>query len=480
MVNLLINLGIIVGVILVFNIIIFVHELGHYWAAKWRGLKIERFQIWFGKPIWSKTIGGVQWGLGSIPAGGFVALPQMAPMEAIEGSNSSDEPLPPISATDKIIVAFAGPLFSMLLALLVAFGVWQVGKPANVLTSTTVGYVLPGKPAAEAGLKPGDNIIAVNGNPVDCFGGRIDTGIRESVMLSEGDTIRFTVERPGEENPIDIRMGFQIPDTKWWERRETRRVGYIFAEKAIVGQVLENSPAALAGLKTGDVITQMNGEKLWSPNQLIHLPKSDQPIQLTVDRGGESLQMQITPALPAQPADAKPMLGIGWLPDEKVYNGEIVYPTPMESISDSMGMMKRTLQAVTSSKSDIGVQHLAGPIGIGKSYFEMFKSQEGWRLALWFTVIFNVNLAVLNMMPFPVLDGGHITLAILEKIAGKPVNIKVLEVIQMSFVAVLFSLFIYVTSKDIGSFIPGQKAEKQLPVKFADPAASAQPAAVSE
>ncbi|MBK1792442.1 RIP metalloprotease RseP [Persicirhabdus sediminis] len=480
MVNLLINLGIIVGVILVFNIIIFVHELGHYWAAKWRGLKIERFQIWFGKPIWSKTIGGVQWGLGSIPAGGFVALPQMAPMEAIEGSNSSDEPLPPISATDKIIVAFAGPLFSMLLALLVAFGVWQVGKPANVLTSTTVGYVLPGKPAAEAGLKPGDNIIAVNGNPVDCFGGRIDTGIRENVMLSEGDTIRITVERPGEENPIDLRMGFKIPDTRFWERKATRQIGYRPAEKSIVGLVLENSPAQVAGVKVGDVVVSMNGEKLWSSSQLVALAETAELIRLEVLRGDETLELSLVPIKPTQPSKAKPELGIRWSPDLDFYNGEIVYPTPMESISDSMGMMKRTLQAVTSSKSDIGVQHLAGPIGIGKSYFEMFKSQEGWRLALWFTVIFNVNLAVLNMMPFPVLDGGHITLAILEKIAGKPVNIKVLEVIQMSFVAVLFSLFIYVTSKDIGSFIPGQKAEKQLPVKFADPAASAQPAAVSE
>src|SRR6056297_1308746 len=100
----------IILVILIFNLIIFVHELGHFWAAKWRGLKIDRFQIWFGKPLWSKTINGVQYGLGWIPAGGFVALPQLAPMEAIEGENrESSEPLPPISPLDKIIVAFAGP-----------------------------------------------------------------------------------------------------------------------------------------------------------------------------------------------------------------------------------------------------------------------------------------------------------------------------------------------------------------------------------
>ena len=85
-------------VLTVFNIIIFVHELGHFWAAKWRGLQIDRFQIWFGKAIWKKEINGVQYGLGWIPAGGFVALPQMAPMEALEGEASARAPLPPISA----------------------------------------------------------------------------------------------------------------------------------------------------------------------------------------------------------------------------------------------------------------------------------------------------------------------------------------------------------------------------------------------
>src|SRR6266545_8191318 len=99
--------------LLALNLLIFVHELGHFWAARWRGLKIERFAIWFGKPIWKKKIGGVEFCLGSIPAGGYVSLPQMAPMDMIEGKGEEKkEPLPPISSRDKIIVAFAGPLFS--------------------------------------------------------------------------------------------------------------------------------------------------------------------------------------------------------------------------------------------------------------------------------------------------------------------------------------------------------------------------------
>src|SRR5512147_2269008 len=112
---------ILLEVLLLFNLLIFVHELGHFLAARWRGLKIERFAIWFGKPIWKTTINGVEYCLGSIPAGGYVSLPQMATMETIEGrSDTPSDPLPSISPLDKIIVAFAGPLFSFLLALVFA------------------------------------------------------------------------------------------------------------------------------------------------------------------------------------------------------------------------------------------------------------------------------------------------------------------------------------------------------------------------
>src|SRR3954465_10162387 len=124
-------LFVILEVVVLFNLLIGVHELGHFLAARWRGLKVERFAIWFGKPIWKTKINGVEYALGSIPAGGYVSLPQMAPMEVIEGKTegASTEPLPPISALDKIIVAFAGPLFSMGLALVFAVVVWIVGRP---------------------------------------------------------------------------------------------------------------------------------------------------------------------------------------------------------------------------------------------------------------------------------------------------------------------------------------------------------------
>src|SRR3954469_8590564 len=123
---------IIFEVLALFNLLIVVHELGHFLAARWRGLYIEKFGVWFGKPIWKKTINGVQYSLGSLPFGGFVALPQLAPMDIIEGKADVErQQLPPVKAFDKIIVAVAGPFFSLLLALAFACVVWVVGYPVS-------------------------------------------------------------------------------------------------------------------------------------------------------------------------------------------------------------------------------------------------------------------------------------------------------------------------------------------------------------
>ncbi|HJY54289.1 MAG TPA: site-2 protease family protein, partial [Candidatus Udaeobacter sp.] len=164
---------ILLEVLILFNLLIVVHELGHFLAARWRGLYIEKFGVWFGKPIWKKTINGVQYSLGSLPFGGFVALPQLAPMDIIEGKADVDRAkLPKISALDKIIVAVAGPVFSLLLALFFAGIVWAVGHPVSEGDSTTVvGYVMPGSPAEKAGLQPGDKILSVDGKPVRRFMG---------------------------------------------------------------------------------------------------------------------------------------------------------------------------------------------------------------------------------------------------------------------------------------------------------------------
>ena len=456
---------VILVVILIFNVIIFVHELGHFLAARWRGLEVERFQIWFGKPIWKKTHNGVQYGLGWIPFGGFVALPQMATMEAIEGENEG-KVLPPAKPIDKIIVAFAGPLFSFLLAFATAFAVWGVGKPDTRINTTTIGYVKKDSPAMKAGLLAGDTILTINGNTVDSFRGNMDTGVIENIITSEGEEISFVIKRPGIEKPLTIHSKFDIPKTAWFERSGMRQVGIGYRERVTIGSVVENGPAAEAGIVEDDVILTVDGKPATSMMLLFEAAKSAQPTTLTLQRGDEEITVTLTARPPLPPRDDHAAFGMGFKFDESILSHEMIHPGPWQQIKDSAAVMKKTISLVASKFSSIGVDQLAGPVGIGKGYYQMLTSSaDGWKLALGFTVLFNINLAILNMLPFPVLDGGHITLSIMEIIARRPVKARVLEFVQTGFVLLIFGLFLYITSKDIGSFFGGGKAKQEM--KFA-------------
>src|SRR5688572_4533508 len=252
---------IILEVLLLFNLLIFVHELGHFLAARWRGLKVERFAIWFGKPIWKKEIGGVEYVLGTIPAGGYVSLPQMAPMDAIEGkADKPREPLPPVSALDKTIVAFAGPLFSFGLAIAFALIVWVVGRPVSESETTTIiGEVEKGSVAEKAGLQAGDKVVSVDNKPVTKFFG-MGSSVIWRVVRSEGATIPIQVQRG------DKVLSFEVAPvrekTKPWQRKSLRQIPIDSARTPIVNIVATNSPAHRAGLKRGDEIVEVNGVKL--------------------------------------------------------------------------------------------------------------------------------------------------------------------------------------------------------------------------
>ena len=454
------------AVVMSFNLIIFVHELGHFLAARWRGLKIERFQIWFGSPIWKKEINGVQYGLGWIPAGGFVALPQMAPMEAIEGSNSAAKSLPAITPLDKIIVAFAGPLFSMLLALLAGVVVWGVGKPADFIPTNQVGFLIPGSPAQKAGLQIGDKIVAINDAPVNGFQGSLNS-ITESIVLSRGSEISYTVKREGSNDLLTLRSGFETEKTRWFQRGGLRQVGIIPAGDAVVATVYKNSPAADSGIAVGDKILTIDGFKLHSLQQFSQylIDQKWTAVRLGLQSSaGVTREVSLTPERPVKPADSNPMMGILWA-DPNYVDTTIVHPSPIRQVSDSLKMMWTTITSVISPSSSIGVGHLSGPVGIAKLQYQLLQMDDGWRRILAFMVLFNVNLAVLNMMPFPVLDGGHITLAILEKLSGRPVKAKALEILQTACALALMSLMLFVTSKDIGDGF-GQSEQKREEVVF--------------
>jgi regulator of sigma E protease len=163
-----------------------------------------------------------------------------------------------------------------------------------------------------------------------------------------------------------------------------------------------------------------------------------------VERDGKHFDVRVKPALLPTQGEKKYRIGIQWA--DKM---TIAHPGPLEQIHDSITSTLNTIAAVASPKSDIKLQHLSGPVGIVRIYYLLFQSDYGWRLALWFSVILNVNLAILNMFPIPVLDGGHIVLGIIESVRRKPLNTRVLEVVQGFCTVVIISLIIYITFFDV-------------------------------
>lgn len=459
-------------VLMVFNLMILVHEWGHFLAARWRGLKVEAFYIWFGKPIWKKTINGVEYGLGSIPAGGFVKLPQMAPMDAIEGGSSSDEPLPPIKPLDKIIVAFAGPLFSFGLAVFFAFLVSWLGKPqSEPFVTTTIGYVAKEGPAAKAGLKPGDKILSIDGHPIRRFEGFVDS-VRWGVIASEGEEIQFEVERPGEGVKL-IAVSSKWPDlerekTAWWrsifDRPALREVGIAGKETPMVGRVLEDGPAHDAGLQPRDQILTVDGQPLLYRVQFAEYleTKKGEPVELKILRAGQEMAVTLKPRLPdvwtSTEEKARPMIGIEWHQKGEM---TVYYPSIPEQISDAARSMFSMISKLLSAKSDISPAHMSGPLGIGRVYYNLLEEPSALLQVLWFSVVLNINLAIMNMLPFPVLDGGHITMAIAEAIRRRPLQSRLLEWVQTGCALMLFGFMIFVTFKDMGDLFFGpKKAQK--------------------
>jgi regulator of sigma E protease len=466
---------ILLEVLILFNLLIFVHELGHFLAARWRGLKIERFAIWFGKPIWQKEINGVVYCLGSIPAGGYVALPQMAAMEAIEGKNDSNaQDLPPISPLDKIIVAFAGPLFSFGLAFIFAVIVWQIGRPVSEgEKSVVIGYVLTNSPAAKVGLQPGDEIVAVDGKRVSRFAG-IGDSITWRIVRSEGDTIPITYRRDGVERTVE-----PVPSrekTAAWERRSLRQIQILPKETAIIAAIEPNSPAAVAGLKPNDVVTNVNGRVVHNPAMVAEEIRNspDHSVTLEVIRGTEKFNRKVTAVFPDGWKDnqevpeelRRPQLGIVWEAGGRL---AIDHLSPVDQIRTSLDAMVSTFGAVLSRKSDIGFQHLSGPVGIVRIYYRLFESENGWRLAIWFSVVLNVNLGLLNLLPIPVLDGGHITLALLEALRRRPINVRIINAVQTSCALLIIGYMLFITFFDAQDWRPWKRPQKLPERRFSAP-----------
>jgi regulator of sigma E protease len=344
-----------------------------------------------------------------------------------------------------------------MLAFFFATIIWFVGRPVSETESTTkVGYVLEGSPAQKAGIKPGDIILEVDDHKVSRFAGmgEMTESINWNIIRSEGEQIPIKLQRDGQ--IINLNVSPKTPEREGWQRKELRQIGIASTQTPVIAQVLPNSPAAKAGLKPNDIVRKINGQYMYSLPDVAELIKElntkpnalTLPINLEVHRGSEIINTSVVREVldNAPQKDKSPRLGILW--DDRGIT-KLSYPNPLEQVSASLKTMVATLEAVFSPTSEVKAEHLSGPVGIMRVYYLLFESPDGWRLALWFSVILNVNLAILNLLPIPILDGGHIAIASVEAIRRRPIRAKTIEILQTGFAYLLIGYMLYITFFDI-------------------------------
>ena len=237
----------------------------------------------------------------------------------------------------------------------------------------------------------------------------------------------------------------------------------VFIHPILVDEVSNGSPAEEAGIKRGDQVLKIDDKPF--ANQMTatdYIAKGGAVEHVfLIKRGEEQLTVKVTPKVAeveveveneagekVKKMEKSARIGLAWVPAHTFVKRVSQHINPWEQVKTSATVMWRTISAVTSSKSSLGARDLSGPIGIGNLYYKLFQMPEGWKWVLWFSVLLNVNLAILNMLPFPILDGGHIVMGLYEMIMRRPINFKLLEIVQIGCALLLFGFMLFVTFFD--------------------------------
>lgn len=442
-------------VLVLFGATIFVHELGHYLVARWCGMVVDVFSIGFGPALWKRKIGDVTYKIGAIPFGGYVALPQMDP-GGDKPADGQQEPrrLPRAAPWKKILVALSGVTGNMILAVILAYVVyWGGASLAPVETECVVGFVETNSAAYAAGLRTGDVLDSVNGQPVKEW---------EQFVLTSALYDRVDIEARG---PAGEKKSFSLETQKFMGGRYVDGVApqsYCYVLKVDPG-----SSADEAGIRPRDRILELAGVRLYSREHLIFEVNRhrDETVPARVLRDGETVQVDVRPRFDE---------GIGRARIGVVFN-TVDVKRPAAQIKSHATLILRLLQAlVTPREFKAAAESVGGPISIIGMFW--LYAQTSFIMALWFTGLVNVNLAILNLLPIPILDGGHIVFALYELITRRRPSEKFVNAVANVFAVLLIALFILLTYRDIGRMVPLFRGDHEA----AEAAATGAPPAEAE
>ena len=433
------------------TILIFVHELGHYLVARFFDVKVLRFSIGFGRPLLRWTVGKdrTEWVLAAIPLGGYVRM--------LDERESPETPIAPELLPrafnrkplgQRAAIVAAGPLANFLLAiaLYAALGAIGVREPAPIVDAPAAQSL-----AAQAGLERGDRIESVDGTTVRSWN---DLRLKLLDPLIDGRVAELGVLRDG--SPSTLPLDLSSLSGRDAESDFLDKIGMrLAAGEVVVSALVDGGSAQQAGLQPGDRLLSVDGTRIGRAVDLIAAVKAapDRELRLLVERDGVELALRVVPqAVPGEGADAGTTIGrIGAALQDRVQMDTVRYG-PVESLwqgtTRTWDMSVFTLRMLGRMLTgDLSLRNLSGPVTIADLAGQ--SARVGWFAYLNFMALISISLGVLNLLPIPVLDGGHLVYYALEGIRGRPLSERFIELTQKAGLGVIMVMMALALFNDI-------------------------------
>jgi regulator of sigma E protease len=440
------------------GLLIVFHEFGHYLMARWCGVKVLRFSIGFGQPLLSKRWGKDQteWVIAAFPLGGYVKMldereGSVAPQELPQSFNRK-----PVA--HRFAIVAAGPAANFLLAILLYWLLFMLGVAA---IKPVIGTVPPSTPAAVAGFERGETITKIGGEPVTTW--QDARWLLLSHVVDQSSPV--TLETVNPLGHIDVRQvditGIQPDDLDGDFLKKIGLTIYQPDMEPIIGQVTPESAGSRAGLRAGDRILEVNRKQIALWEELVQEIRANPGalLRLRIQRNSETVSIEVIPDTSTEGSEKVGKLGIGPKIDQAEFEKlmvEISYApgtAMVRAISKTWETSVFTLQMLGKMLAgQVSWKNVSGPITIadyaGKS------AQMGVAPYLGFLALISISLGVLNLLPIPVLDGGHLMYYVIEIIKGSPLSAKTAEIGQQVGMALLFALMAFAIYNDVVRLIP--------------------------
>jgi len=450
----------VVAFIIAIGVLVTIHEYGHYWVAKKMGVKVLRFSIGFGKPLWKKVAGPdkTEYVLAAIPLGGYVKM--LDEREGDVAASELDRAFNRKSVWARIAIVIAGPLANLILAVLVYWLIFIVGITG---IAPIVGDPIKDSPAAMAGFQSEDRIVEVNGKATPTWN-TVYVGLLDGIV-SGGGEVDITVDTAG-----GAQASRKLVLAKELLNQEGDVVGSIGLNRwwpdvdPVIGGLVPGGAAEGAGLQVGDTVVSSDGASVGTWRELVDIIRAsaDKTLNLVVLRDNSEIDLQLTPALRETPEGDIGFIGARETQsqaviDEKLRTVERYTPLTalgmgfsrtMEMISVSVKMIGKLLTGQASLKNTV-----SGPISIAQ--FAGQSVSVGIDHYLSFIALVSISLGIFNLFPVPMLDGGHLLYYAIEVVTGKPVSDRIQIFGQQIGIALLGTLMIFVFYQDILRLVGG-------------------------